>query len=204
LEAVIYGLCTAFMYGGVVLLFTCYNAVMTSDKFIWLFGRILPARSLVIAMALRFIPRYTAQAKKIAAARRGLGFDVASGKLPARIRNGGEILSVMVTWALENGVETGDSMLSRGYGLKGRTAYSIYRFDSRDKAVLLTLSAFMLASLACCFAGAVSIEFYPRFIMAALSPVSVLAYLCHGAACLTPFILEIREDAQWRYLKSKI
>ena len=46
----------------------------------------------------------------------------ASGSLLQRLKNAITILSIMVTWALENAIETADSMKSRGYGLPGRTA----------------------------------------------------------------------------------
>ncbi len=46
----------------------------------------------------------------------------------------------MITWSLENAIETADSMRSRGYGLPGRSAFSIYRMDSRDKLALMWLS----------------------------------------------------------------
>jgi len=198
LEAIIYGICAAAMIGGVILWFLSYNAIMTSDKFIYLFGRIVPAMSMVISMALRFIPRYRAQVKRIITARRGIGFDVSSGRFFARLRSGAEILSVMVSWALENGVETGDSMLARGYGLPGRTAYSNYRFDSRDRKLFLCLAALMFASLACIFAGAVSVEYYIRFSLESAQPFAGIAYVCHAAVCLLPFALELREDALWR------
>ncbi|MDR3363874.1 MAG: energy-coupling factor transporter transmembrane protein EcfT [Clostridiales Family XIII bacterium] len=204
LESILYGICTAAMIGGVILFFTCYNALMTSDKFIYLFGRLVPAMSLIISMALRFIPRYTAQAKRIASARRGIGFDVSSGGFFTRLRNGGEVLSVMVTWALENGIETGDSMLSRGYGLPGRTAYSNYRFDARDRILLAVLAVLMAVSLACCITGAISVMYYPMFIMERVRPFAGIAYVCHGAVCLSPFALELREDAQWRSSRAGI
>ncbi len=34
------------------------HALMTSDKFVYLFGRIVPALSLVLSMTLRFVPRF--------------------------------------------------------------------------------------------------------------------------------------------------
>ena len=204
LEAVIYGIFAAAMIGGVILWFLCYNAIITSDKFIYLFGKIIPSMSMVISMALRFIPRYRAQIKRIIAARRGIGFDVNTGRLFTRIKSGAEILSIMVTWALENGIETGDSMLARGYGLPGRTAYSNYRFDSRDGRLLLCFAALMTVSLVCIFAGALSVEYYIEFIMKNVRPFSDIAYICHGAVCLLPLALELREDALWRSLTSKI
>ncbi|MDR0347582.1 MAG: energy-coupling factor transporter transmembrane protein EcfT [Coriobacteriales bacterium] len=72
-ESLIYGVAGALMIGAVIQWFYCYNAIMTSNKLIWLLGRALPALALALSMTLRLVPRYTAQAKRIATARRGLG-----------------------------------------------------------------------------------------------------------------------------------
>ncbi len=74
-------------------------------------------------------------------AQKCIGRDASNGGVFTRARNGLTILSILVTWALENAIETADSMRSRGYGLRGRTAFSIYRFDRRDRAALVFLLA---------------------------------------------------------------
>ena len=58
LESILYGLAAAAMLAAVITWFSCYTAVMTSDKFVYLFGRVIPALSLVLSMALRFVPRF--------------------------------------------------------------------------------------------------------------------------------------------------
>jgi energy-coupling factor transport system permease protein len=204
LESILYGAGAAVMIGGVILCFACYNAVMTSDKFIYIFGRIVPAMSLIISMALRFVPRYKAQAGRIASARRGIGFDVSSGKFFPRIRSGGEILSVMITWALENAIETSDSMRSRGYGLPGRTAYSIYRLGTRDRLLLLLMLPLMAASVSAVISGAVSVLYFPVFTMTGEAPFAQIVFGCHAAICFLPFALDIREDALWKIARSKV
>ena len=45
LESVLYGVSAAVMFITVIMWFSCYNAVMTSDKFIYLFGKVVPALS---------------------------------------------------------------------------------------------------------------------------------------------------------------
>jgi energy-coupling factor transport system permease protein len=57
LESILYGAAAACMFIAVILWFSCYNSVMTSDKFIYLFGRIIPSLSLILSMVLRFVPR---------------------------------------------------------------------------------------------------------------------------------------------------
>ena len=115
-----------------ILWFSCYNQIMTSDKFIYLFGRIIPAMSLMLSMALRFVPHFIAQLKVIRNGQKCVGMDVSNGKWFKKVRYALNMVSILVTWALENAIETADSMKSRGYGLKGRTAFSIYRLNRRD------------------------------------------------------------------------
>lgn len=202
LESITYGLAAAVMLVSVVCWFSCYNAVMTSDKFIYLFGRIIPALSLIISMVLRFVPRFKAQLKVISNAQRCIGRDISNGSILQRAKHGLTILSVMVTWALENAIETADSMKSRGYGLPGRTAFSIFRFDRRDKTALLVIGGLGLYVLAGGAAGGIAWRYFPSMKGAWLSPYSVSVYLAYAALCLTPFIIQIQEDRAWKHLKS--
>ena len=50
LESILYGLAAGAMLCAVVLWFVCFNRVITSDKFVYLFGRVIPALSLVLSM----------------------------------------------------------------------------------------------------------------------------------------------------------
>ena len=65
------------MLAAVALWFSCLSAVMTSDKFIYLFGRMIPALSLVLSMTLRFVPRFKRQFQAVAQAQRYMGRDTA-------------------------------------------------------------------------------------------------------------------------------
>ena len=73
LESIIYGLCAGTMLSSVMCHFFCFNEVMTSDKFIYLFGRIIPSLSLVLSMTFRFVPRFLSQLKVIVNAEKCLG-----------------------------------------------------------------------------------------------------------------------------------
>ena len=63
LESILYGLAAGFMLVSVICWFSCYNEVMTSDKFIYLFGRIIPSLSLIFSMTLRLVPKFATQLK---------------------------------------------------------------------------------------------------------------------------------------------
>lgn len=203
LESILYGLAAAAMLAAVVTWFSCYTAVMTSDKFVYLFGRVIPALSLVLSMTLRFVPKFQAQFKVVSEAQQCVGRDVSNGSLLRRLRNAVTIFSIMLTWSLENAIETADSMKSRGYGLPGRTAFSIYRFDSRDKAVLawLVYCGFFL----CCgaAAGGFTWRYYPTMKGAPWTPMTVCFQAVYLALCLTPVALDLWSDWSWRRLRGE-
>ena len=204
LESILYGLAAAVMLAAVAAWFSCYTAVMTSDKFVYLFGRVIPALSLVLSMTLRLVPKFKAQLHAVSEAQRCVGRDVSHGPLLQRFRSAVTILSILVTWALENAIETADSMKSRGYGLPGRTAFSIYRFDGRDRAALAWLGFCGFYILCGWAAGGLSWRYYPTVRGAAASPLTVSFPLVYLALCLTPVILEGREARRWKRLQSTI
>ena len=203
LESILYGLAAAGMLAAVVLWFACFNAVITSDKFVYLFGRIIPALSLVLSMALRFVPRFMAQLKVVTRAQKCIGKDPSQGSLIHRIRCAGSILSVMLTWALENGIDTADSMKSRGYGLPGRTAFSVYRFDKRDRQALICLLVLGAAVLAGAAFDGLTWRYFPT-IKWSTTPLSFGVLAAYTALCALPLILNWKEDRKWNALRSKI
>ncbi len=201
LESILYGLFAAGLLCTVILWFFCLTEVLTSDKFVYLFGRVIPALSLVLSMALRLVPRFKAQFQAVADAQRGVGRDLSRGPLLQRLRTAVTILSIVVTWSLENAIDTSDSMKSRGYGLPGRTAFSIYRLDGRDKALLLWLGLCGLYLALGWGAGAFSWRWYPSVKAAPLTPLTASFFLVFPALCMTPLFLDRREDAAWKSLR---
>ena len=202
LESILRGLAGAVMLAAVITWFQCYSAVMTSDKFVYLFGRVIPALSLVLSMTLRFIPKFRAQLQVVTQAQRCVGRDVSQGSIPQRVRTGITILSILITWSLENAIETADSMKSRGYGLPGRTAFSIYRFDKRDKALLvwlLTLGGYILVGW---LTGAMAWQYAP-ILQGSMGLFPMTFQLAYLALCLTPILLKRKEDRAWKQLQTK-
>lgn len=201
LESILYGLAAAAMLISVLLWFSCYSAVITSDKFVYLFGRLIPALSLVLSLTLRFVPKFKAQLAQVSAAQQCVGRDIGSGSLLQRLRNAVTILSIMITWALENGIETADSMKSRGYGLPGRTAFSIYHFDERDRSALCWLAFCGIYILSGWLAGGLYWIYFPMLRGAAASVLTVSFFAVYLALCLTPLIVNLWADWQWRRMK---
>ena len=180
------------------------SRVITSDKFIYLFGRVIPALSLVLSMTLRFIPKFKSQLAAVVEAQRSIGRDISQGSLLRRMKLAVSVLSIMITWALENAMDTADSMKGRGYGLPGRTAFSIYRLDDRDKSAL----AFLLLCAFCLVMGtaasAFSFRYYPGIRAGARTPLALSFQLVYAALCAMPILLNALEERKWKSIHSKM
>ena len=198
LEAFYYGIAAATMLVAVIIHFSSYNEVMTSDKFIYLFGRIIPSLALVISMTLRFVPTFIARLREIKTVQKTLGVTMSEGSLINRIRSATKILSILITWSLENAVETADSMKSRGYGLSGRTAYSIFRFEKRDAAALLWMTVLTIIIFWRISRGALLYTYFPAF---TIGKFSIGIHIAYFLLCITPIIIETREAIRWKAIK---
>lgn len=207
LEAFVYGLVLGCVMFIVIGWFSCYNKVMTSDKFVYLFGRIIPALSLLLSMALRFVPLFAAQMRVVRNGQKCVGMDISNGKFLQKARYALNMLSILVTWALENAIEIADSMKGRGYGLQGRTAFSIYRLDRRDRRLGCLMGVLTAVFVYGCQKGAAFVQYDPRILLAGFTvqgreaPVScdpkaaMACYLAFGAFCLLPVLLGAADAA---------
>lgn len=202
-ESVVYGLFSATMIASVICWFSCFNEIITSDKLIYLFGKILPSLSLIISMTLRFVPKFTTQIKAIINAQRCIGKDITSGSLVKRAKSGMAILSIMLTNALENSIESADSMKARGYGLPNRTAFSIFTFDKRDKvslSVILILGIYIITGYGF---GKIDFSYFPTFYSPTPSFFGISVFIAYLFLCSYPIVIEISEVLKWNVIKSK-
>ena len=204
LESILYGLSAGTMLATVLLWFKNFNRVITSDKFIYLFGRVIPALSLVLSMTLRFIPKFKAQMNTVIDAQKSIGRDISQGSLWHRAKIAITVLSIMVTWSLENAIETADSMKSRGYGLKGRTAFSIYRLDDRDKMALLFLGFCGLYLLSGCIADAFGFLYFPQLRYVGINMATMSFQFVYLCLCMMPIVLNWVEERKWKAIHSKM
>lgn len=202
LEATFYGLVAAAMILAVLYWFRSFTQIMTSDKLLYVSGKLSPKLSLVLSMGLRYVPLFSTQAKKINATQTALGL-YKDDNIVDRVKGGTRVFSVLLTWALENGIITADSMAARGYGIGKRTHFSVFRFRIAD--VILLLLTLTLGIVTCLSLGtnALDITFYPKIKISALTPVSVLGLTAYGILTMLPIIVELTEKIKWNYLKSK-
>lgn len=204
LESILYGIVAASMVATVICWFSCFNKIMTSDKFIYLFGRIIPSLSLILSMTFRFVPKFKEQVQEVSNAQKSMGRDSSEGSVFARVKNSIRILSAVITWSLENAIDTSDSMKSRGYGLTDRTAYSNYVFDKRDVTALIYLAVMITYFLIGVLLGKINYRYFPSMRGTDMSFYSTSIFISYIMICIMPIIIEIWEELKWRKLKSKI
>ena len=196
-EACAYGLTAAGMIAGMVYWFRAFSHVMTSDRLLVLLGGLSPRLSLVVSMALRYVPLYGQQMKKVQQTQRALGLYREENWID-RGRGGLRVFSVMTTWALENGVITADSMAARGYGLRRRSHFRKTRFAARDG--VFTALSLLLAAVA--LAGAREIRFYPQMVFEAVTLRIWAGYAAYGALMALPHMFQAKEAITWRWWNS--
>lgn len=203
LEAILYGADIAAVMIAVMIWCKCFSAVMSSDKLICVFGGVLPKISLVLTMALRFLPLFRRKWKELSDAQKAMGYYSEKGFV-AKLCVNTRIFSALVTWALEGTAETSSSMKARGYGLPGRTKFAPFRFTAGDAVLSFCTAALIAVSIIGINLGVFTFSFYPRVAKIDFSPVAVCLYATFAALSLFPFIFETKEALRWKYLRSKI
>lgn len=194
LEALLYGMAFASVMVTVLLWFASYQIVMTSDKFLYLFGKAFPTVSLIFTMIIRLLPDFKRKMKQITEARKGIGLVKEQGFT---------VLSVLTSWALEEGIVMADSMKSRGYGCTKRSSFSVYRLKKQDVGLLI---AFLLLAAAVIFCGlhqGAAVTYTPvlKITQNRYSFIGAGAYFLF---LILPAALDIAEDIRWYILKSRI
>lgn len=193
LESIIYGCFMAAMLIAVVMWFSCSNEIMTTDKFIYLFGKISPHISLVISMTFRFVPRFTSQFGQIRDAQKCMRNGEENCSTFEKIRHFANEISIMISWAMENSIETADSMKARGYGLGKRTAFSVYRFSRRDVAALIIIVFAATGYIVVTALKGLTFTYYPAIYGSLFSVKAVAAYGLFLILCFIPIAVNIKE-----------
>ena len=202
-EALIYGFVLAMLFITVLNWFSCYTAVITSSKFIYIFGKILPASSLLFSMVSRFIHIYSIKARLIISSRRGIGL-AGNGGVADTAKNAGVSLSALTSAVLEDSLTTANSMKARGYGVSKRTSYAHYPFRRKD-FVFLSFTVILLASMFYSITqGATRAQFIPSIDIASRNTSYYLGVVSYTLLLILPTALSILEEIKWNILRHKI
>ncbi len=221
-EALVMGIVSGITVVSVIQWFFCCNEVVTEDKFMHIFGRILPKGALVVSMILRFVPLYRRRYKEISQARKCMGLN-GTDSFICKMKNTFKNIGILVSWSFENAIETADSMKARGYGLKGRTYYSRFQWHTGDTLALILLVLFdaliifgLVSNSAYCIYNPYVIinqpsEIGTTYIINELnltinpfSFLSIVSLIAFTLLCFLPLTIDLKEDIKWHRLQSKI
>ncbi len=203
LESFFYGVLTGVALAALILWFSAFSAVMTTDKLLYLFGRISPKTAFMLSMVLRFVPMFKRQAKRTSAAQTVTGKG-GEESFSRRLATGSRVFSVIVSWALENGIITADSMQARGYASGRRSRYAIFRFLKRDFVLIAAAVILILPCIAALTGGGLEMSFYPEIQAIPTDYLSLSAYASYAVLCILPLITQATEGIKWKYSRSKI
>lgn len=198
LEAILYGLMMMLVLLTIMFVFISYNFTLTTDKFMYLFGTVAPKSALLILMTIRFVPLFQRRLGQITLIQSSRGITVSSGKLRKRMSDGMTLLKVLLTWSLEEALQTADSMKARGYGIRKRSTYGVFKLDRRDLITLIGLAGSGMVTLIFSMQGYGMVEIYPRLKAPVYTVEDAVMYCSFCMFLLIPVGLEIKEKWLWR------
>ena len=197
-ESFVYGLVIGLRAATVCMWLSCLFRVVSSDKVVYLFGKVSPILSLFLTILLRMVPRAKQEAQRIDLAQKGIGRGSNQGNLWQRFINCLRIFSMLITWMISALALEADSMRSRGSLLRGRTAFSIYRFDNRDRAFVIALFSCITLTAMGVILGATEMFYNPRIIWKPMDARNSATAIGYTVLCLLPMGLELRTEYRFR------
>ena len=202
-EALFYGAVTGIRLAAVLYWFRSFSDLMTSEKLFYLFRYLSPKLALVFSMAVRNLTLFRQQMHKIRLSQKAVGL-YREGHLIDDIRGELRIFSILLTWALENGIITANSMSARGYGSGKRSSFTFFRWHTGD-FILLAASVLLGGAVIVGIAsGVTDWQFYPVCEPAPYRLPLISVLTAYGLLALLPVIHEGKETWTWKRLRSEI
>ena len=195
LESLVYGVALGFKVAAVLLWLGCLVTVFTADRVVYLLGRLSPRLALFAAVALRGAPLIGTQMGRLSTAQSGIGRGAGQGSIAWRARNWVRRTSALVTWGIERLAQMSDSMRSRGSGLRGRTSFSLFRFDARDRASAIVLAALASVVLFGALLDQTRMLYAPELLMNPMTPASFVFFAAYAAFCAMPLAYQLGAEA---------
>jgi energy-coupling factor transport system permease protein len=114
------------------------------------------------------------------------------------------VFSAVLTWALENAIDTANSMRARGYGIPGRTSFSLFTFGKTDGiALIVTLILGASAALGA-WNGALDFTYYPAVSAPEPELADPAVWILIGVMMLLPAMIEIADRMLWNLYRSRM
>ncbi len=200
LESIVYGGMMALTIWTILLVFVSYRVTITSQKFLYLFSRISSKGALLVMMSLRFAPLLLRRMKQIRSVQRTRGINPFSGPPKKRVSDAMKLLQVLITWSMEEALQTADSMNARGYGSGKRSSFHPFRMSRGDRVILCVLIAAMIVCFAGWWSGFGRWDLYADWDGWRFKPLEPLEYTAYLLFFAIPIAIEGRERWRWLFL----
>lgn len=199
LEATMYGVVMALSIVTILLMFISFNFILNGNKFLFVFSSFLPRTAFLTMLAIRFVPLLKRRLDEISDVQRIKGTTASTGTIWERAKNGMTMLQILLTWSLQESMDTADSMKARGYGTGKRNPYIPYRMNKRDKGWLVTLTALFALCATGGMLGYGKIIIYPALGTLHLYFLDWILLFCMMLMVSFPLLVEGREQLKWKF-----
>lgn len=197
LESLVYGFSLIFRFNSFIQWCSCMNKILTSDKIIYLIGRVSPVLSLYISILLRTVPQLKKQLADVRFGQSVLGKGLGQTGIFNNLIIFFKLCSVAVSYIIEDFFHKSNSMTNRGYRLKGKTKFSIYRFDNRDRTLVFFLFSCLIFVAMALSLEQTYIQYQPQIFMRPISIGSIIFVISYIMFCFAPLFLELKN--QWKF-----
>ena len=196
-QRLIYGFVLACIFVSVVNRFTCLGRILTSDKFMYIFGGKFPNLCTLLTMTIGLIPFLQRKITEIKEARQNLSTQ-------RGIKFAFECINIALSYGFEHRINLSFSMKNRAFGTGKATRYTNYAFKFWDTAFLFVSSLLFFALLFLRQNRLVNIEIIPKLIFPQITSKEITGLACEIALLALPILTAIIKEIKWKYSISKI
>lgn len=203
LEAVVFGLFIALKVVAFIFWFKTFLIVVSIDKIIYLFGNLSPKLAVFISTIVHFFSSFRRKLRQTSDSHKTIGL-YTSNSIVERIISFSRVLSVVILSLIIEMLDRGDFMKARGYGIKKRTHFSLYRWKKGDRLRLtfILLLSFFISFLM--LKDKFLFTYFPLLTSVSFNLVESMQFSLIFILFVIPVIVEVKENLHWTYLKSKI
>ena len=195
LESICYGACMGLMFVSVMLWFSNASSVLTADKVMSVMGNTLPTISLMVSMTMRLVPKFVLRGNQVNVAQECCAPAQEGATRRQRLAERARQITVLMSWSMEDSLETADAMRARGWNPKTkRSTYLTHRMHRRDWVASIVLALLVASCILVAWHARSTFWFYPT--MNPITPEP--GYLLFVLLMAFPFLLEGEEWARWR------
>ena len=198
LEAICYGLMLGTLLSSVFAWSKAFAVLLSSDKLIYIFSVFGSKASLVVSMIFRSVPLLQNRYHLARLGQKSLG--EGKGWL-MQLKDVIKAIDVVIGWSLEAAIDSADSMVSRGYGLKGATTFHLFYWYGKDLIVMASTLILSATVLCMYWQGYGQINFYPEINWAKPDP--ILIGVC-VIMFFSPVVIDLFGGIRWNISKWKI